>query len=97
MIENPHRGDTPTAWPCVGTATLDLPADVVARWAPGGSAVEPVSHDACRLTLGGWSWVGLAGLFITFDAALDDITPPELADAFVTVWRRLTSLGPSPH
>lgn len=89
VVQNPDRGDTPGQWQCVGTATLDLPADLVARWAPGGSVVTPVDPKHCRLTIGGWSWVGIAGLFITFDSNLADITPPELADAFATIKRRL--------
>ncbi|GAA3453592.1 hypothetical protein [Dactylosporangium matsuzakiense] len=89
VVRNPDRGDTPGRWQCVGTATLHLPAEVVARWAPGGSVVTPIDSDRSRLTIGGWSWVGIAGLFITFDADLDDVTPPALADAFATVRRRL--------
>lgn len=42
LMTTPDRGDTPAAWPCVGRATLALPAQVVARFAPGGSVVEPV-------------------------------------------------------
>lgn len=66
-----------------------LPADVVARWAPGGSVVAPLDAQRCRLTIGGWSWVGLAGLFITFDADVTDVAPGELVEAFRTVRRRL--------
>lgn len=89
VVQNPDRGDTPGHWQCVGTATLDLPADVVARWAPGGSVVTPVDAEHCRLTIGGWSWAGVAGLFITFDANLAEITPTALVDAFRTIQRRL--------
>ncbi|BAL87771.1 putative DeoR-family transcriptional regulator [Actinoplanes missouriensis 431] len=89
VVQNPDRGDTPGRWQCVGTATLHLPADVVARWAPGGSVVTPAGPDRCRLTIGGWSWAGVAGLFITFDTDLDDVTPPALADAFAAIHHRL--------
>lgn len=92
VIQNPHRGDTPGQWACVGSATLDLPADVVARWAPGGSVVTPVDRTTCRLTIGGWSWAGVAGLFITFDSDLRDVSPPELAQSFGTIRRRLEPL-----
>lgn len=89
VVQNPHRGDTPGQWQCVGTATLELPADVVARWAPGGSVVTPIDRATCRLTIGGWSWAGVAGLFITFDTDLGEITPPELAQAFATIRDRI--------
>ena len=89
VIQNPDRGDTPGQWQCVGTVTVLLPADVVARWAPGGSVVAPLDAQRCRLTIGGWSWVGLAGLFITFDADVTDVAPGELVEAFRTVRRRL--------
>ncbi|MFI6166429.1 helix-turn-helix transcriptional regulator [Nocardia sp. NPDC051052] len=75
------RGDTAEAWQCTGTARLSLPAHVVARWAPGGSVVEYLDIDHCRLTLGAWSWPGLAGLLATFDTELTDVHPPELIHA----------------
>lgn len=89
VVQNPDRGDTPGQWQCVGSATLNLPADVVARWAPGGSAVTPIEPERCRLTIGGWSWAGVAGLFITFDTDFSDITPPALKDAFRVIETRL--------
>jgi biotin operon repressor len=91
VVRNPDRGDTPGNWQCVGTATLQVPAEIVARWAPGGSVVTPIDEQRCRLTIGGWSWVGIAGLFITFDTDLDDITPPALVEAFSTIQRRLST------
>lgn len=89
VVQNPDRGDTSSQWQCVGTATLDLPADLVARWAPGGSVVAPIDRTTCTLTIGGWSWAGVAGLFITFDSNMRDVSPPELAEAFRSVGRRL--------
>jgi hypothetical protein len=64
--------------------------------------VTPIDEHSCRLTIGGWSWVGIAGLFITFDTDLGDITPPALVDAFATIQRRLFISVPandasSPH
>lgn len=84
------RGDTPADWTCVGSATLDLPADVVAQWAPGGSVVEDLGPGKSRLTLGGWSWAGVAGLYATFDTDLTDVTPPPLIEAFTQLALRLT-------
>ena len=95
VVRNPERGDTPGQWQCVGAATLALPADVVARWAPGGSVVAPIDRRSCRLTIGGWSWAGVAGLFITFDADLTDVEPAELGDAFAAIRRRLEPAPPA--
>lgn len=89
VVQNPDRGDTAGQWQCVGSATVDLPAGVVARWAPGGSVVSPVDAQRCRLTIGGWSWAGVTGLFITFDADLSEVYPDELVEAFATIGRRL--------
>lgn len=56
VMSTHDRGDTPAVWQCTGTARLNLPAHIVARWAPGGSVVEHLDTDYCRLTLGAWSW-----------------------------------------
>jgi predicted DNA-binding transcriptional regulator YafY len=87
------RGDTVSAWECVGSAQLDLPAETVARWAPGGSVVEHLDAGRSRLTIGAWSWAGVAGILITFDADLSDVRPPELVEACQRLARRLTRIG----
>jgi predicted DNA-binding transcriptional regulator YafY len=87
------RGDRVADWRCTGTAVMALPASVVARFAPGGSTVEHVSDDTCRLTLGAWSWVGLAGLLLTFDADLSEVRPAELRQALATIRRRIGRIG----
>ena len=74
------RGDTPAPWQCCGSALIDLPPEVVARWAPGGSVVEYVSPTQTRIALGAWSWAGVAGLLATFDADITDLKPKELKD-----------------
>lgn len=81
VMSSHDRGDVPAAWPCVGSARLRLPADVVARWAPGGSVTEHIDADHCRLTLGAWSWAGVAGILATFDTELTEVTPTELVRA----------------
>ncbi|MCT9144010.1 helix-turn-helix transcriptional regulator [Streptomyces violarus] len=81
VMSSHDRGDTPAVWPCTGTARLNLPAGVVARWAPGGSVVEHLDTEHCRITLGAWSWAGIAGILATFDTELADLHPPELAHA----------------
>ena len=89
VVQNPDRGDTPEQWQCVGSAVLDLPAPLVARWAPGGSVVEALDPGCCRLTIGGWSWAGIAGLFVTFDARMSDVRPAPLRAAFEEIGQRL--------
>ncbi|MEU5211596.1 hypothetical protein [Streptomyces sp. NPDC020742] len=92
------RGDTPAAWPCTGSARLNLPAGVVARWAPGGSVVAHLDTDHCRLTLGAWSWAGIAGILATFDAELTDVRPRELVQAGQRLahrWATMTETGNS--
>ncbi|MEU8817266.1 WYL domain-containing protein [Actinoplanes sp. NPDC048796] len=97
VVRNPDRGDTPGRWQCVGSAVLELPAEVAARWAPGGSVVEPAGADRSRLTIGGWSWAGIAGLFITFDTDLSEVEPAELRSAMDQISRRLkAATTPSP-
>lgn len=87
------RGDTPAAWECTGSARLRLPATTVARWAPGGSVVEYLDSGHCRLTLGAWSWAGIAGLLATFDTELTEVRPPELVAACRRLARRFRMAG----
>ncbi|ALL79553.1 transcriptional regulator (plasmid) [Pseudonocardia sp. EC080610-09] len=81
VMSSHDRGDTPAAWQCTGSARLALPAYTVARWAPGGSVVEHLGPHHCRLTLGAWSWAGIAGILATFDTDLTDVHPPQLLSA----------------
>lgn len=60
---------------------LHRPAELVARFAPGGSVVEYVAPDRTRLMLGAWSWAGVAGILATFDADLEIVEPEELRQA----------------
>ncbi|WP_370950132.1 helix-turn-helix transcriptional regulator [Amycolatopsis sp. cg5] len=88
VMTTADRGDTTPTWPCLGAATLDLPADIVARFAPGGSVVEHLAPGRTRLTLGAWSWAGIAGLLGTFDTDLTDLRPHELRQACHTLAAR---------
>lgn len=90
VVENPDRGDTSSQWPCVGSAVVRLPAGVVARWAPGGSVVDALPDGGSRLTIGAWSWAGVAGLLATFDTDLLDVEPEQLRGAFGRLARRST-------
>ncbi|WP_308469996.1 helix-turn-helix transcriptional regulator [Kineococcus rubinsiae] len=72
------------AWPCTGTVELALPAARVSPFA-GDGTVEALGPDRCRLTLGAWSWVGVAAAVARFDADVLAVGPAELAGAFRTL------------
>ncbi|MEV0944868.1 WYL domain-containing protein [Micromonospora wenchangensis] len=76
-------------WPCRGTVLLDLPAATVARHTRDG-LVEEVSPGRCRLTLGSWSWVGLAAAVARYDAEITVVGPQPLTDAFALLAGRFT-------
>lgn len=85
------RGDTLAGWPCRGSAVLPYPASIVARWAPGGSVVEPVAAGRTRLRLGAWSWEAVAGLLATYACPLAEVEPGELRAACATVAANLVA------
>ncbi|MEY9809914.1 helix-turn-helix transcriptional regulator [Streptomyces albogriseolus] len=82
FITSRFRGNdgTRTDWPCQGQVILDLPATVAAPFAQDG-VVEALGPDRCRLTLGSWSWTGLAAALGRFDTDIEVVGPPELKDA----------------
>ncbi|MDA0563283.1 WYL domain-containing protein [Streptomonospora sp. S1-112] len=79
-------------WPCRGEVVLDLPAAAVSPHARDG-VVEALGPHRCRLVLGSWSWVGLAAAIGAFDADVEVVGPPELADAFARLARRYGRAG----
>lgn len=90
LVMNTHdRGDVAAEWQCRGSALIALPAPIVARFAPAGSTVEHCTEDSCRLSLGAWSWAGIAGLFLTFDANISEIEPLELRQAMRSIRDRI--------
>lgn len=82
FITSRFRGNdgTTTDWPCQGEVILHLPAADVAPFAQDG-IVEELSPHRCRLTLGSWSWTGLAATIGHFGADIEVIGPPQLATA----------------
>ncbi len=82
-----HGSDGTGGWPCRGEVILDLPAAEVSPFARDG-VVEELGPDRCRLTLGSWSWPGLAAAIGRFDADIEVIGPPELKAAFAHLARR---------
>ncbi|WP_449351009.1 helix-turn-helix transcriptional regulator [Streptomyces shaanxiensis] len=81
-----HDG-TRTRWPCEGEVVLHLPAADVAPFAEDG-VVEELGPHHCRLTLGSWSWTGLAAALGRFDADIEVVGPPRLATAFAELSAR---------
>lgn len=63
------------AWPCAGTVELALPASQVAPFAYDG-IVEALGPERCRLTLGAWSWVGIAAAIARYDTDILTVSPP---------------------
>lgn len=86
------RGSDSTAWPCRGSVVLDLPASAVAPFA-GDGTVTSLDDGRCRLDAGSWSWTALAAAFGRFDAELEVVGPPELADAFALLADRYARAG----
>ncbi len=51
----------------------------------GDGTVTAVDEGSCALEAGSWSWGALAALFGRFEAEMDVVGPPELAEAFAVV------------
>ncbi len=77
----------PDRWPCSGEMIVDLPAAFVSQYSQDG-IVEELGPNRCRLVVGSWSWPSLAATVGRFDADVEVLGPPELADAFATLARR---------
>ncbi|MFE3827251.1 helix-turn-helix transcriptional regulator [Streptomyces sp. NPDC059092] len=105
FITSRFRGNdgTTTDWPCQGEVILHLPAADVVPFAQDG-IVEELGPRHCRLTLGSWSWTGLATAVGRFDADVDVVGPPQLASAFADLAARYSraarttgqATGPTP-
>ncbi|MER6526857.1 WYL domain-containing protein [Streptomyces sp. NPDC001508] len=78
---------TTTDWPCQGEVVLRLPAADVAPFVLDG-VVEELGPHHCRLTLGSWSWTGLAAVIGRFDTDVEVVGPPQLATAFADLAAR---------
>ncbi|MFI6121358.1 helix-turn-helix transcriptional regulator [Streptomyces sp. NPDC051064] len=76
-----------TDWPCRGEVVLGLPAQAVAPFARDG-IVEELGPVRCRLTLGSWSWTGLATTIGHFETDIHVIGPPQLTRAFAELAAR---------
>ena len=85
-----HGSDGTGDWPCRGEVILHLPAADVSPFARD-AVVEQLGPHRCRLTLGSWSWPGLAAAIGRFDADIEVVGPPELKAAFAHLARRYAS------
>ncbi|MBT3150114.1 WYL domain-containing protein [Streptomyces sp. CHD11] len=96
FITSRFRGNdgTTTEWPCRGEVILPLPAAEVAPFAQD-AIVEELGPDRCRLTLGSWSWTGLAATLGHFDTDVTVVGPPQLAAAFADLAARYTRVAGS--
>jgi predicted DNA-binding transcriptional regulator YafY len=89
FVTSRFRGNdgTRARWPCEGEVILHLPAADVAPFAEDG-VVEELGPHHCRLTLGSWSWTGLAAAVARFDTDIEVVGPPRLASAFAELSAR---------
>ncbi|MEU3782872.1 WYL domain-containing protein [Streptomyces sp900129855] len=96
FVTSRFRGNdgTTTDWPCQGEVVLHLPAADVAPFAQDAT-VEELGPQHCRLTLGSWSWTGLAAALGRFDADIEVIGPPQLATAFADLAARYGRAAPT--
>lgn len=92
FVNGVFRGTTDGsgAWPCTGTVELALPAARVAPFAREG-IVEALAPERCRLTAGGWSWMGIAADVARYDADVLAVAPPALAQALGAVADRFAA------
>jgi len=82
FVSSRFKGADPGAgWPCSGEVVLRMPATDIRPFA-GEALVEEIGPDRTRVVDGSWSWIALATRFLRFDADLEAVSPPELADAF---------------
>ncbi|PYY34394.1 YafY family protein [Curtobacterium sp. MCBD17_030] len=82
-----------SAWPCVGTAVLQVSAHAIAPYVAEDAVLEDLGDGTCRLTTGSWSWTALAAVFAGFDADFAVTAPAALRDAVVRVAARLAAAG----
>lgn len=83
----PGTDGSTTDFPCRGEVILGLPRRL---WPPSrqDGIVEALGPDRCRLSLGSWSWTGLAATVGRFDTDIQVIGPRELIGAFAELAAR---------
>ena len=82
------------AWPCRGTVTMAAEdARTVAPYLPEDALVEEVDAGRSRLSLGSWSWAGLAAVVAGLPVELLVEGPPPLREAVLALADRLRAAG----
>ena len=80
------------SWPCVGSVLI--PAHLIGEitpYLPVEALVVRTGPDRCRVTLGSYSWPGLAGVVAGLGVDLTVDGPPELSQAVLALSGRLRS------
>ncbi len=94
LFRGSRSGDS--AWPCQAEVVVHAPAAELAPYL-GDALVEPLDEGRCRLTLGSWSWTGLAASIARFDADFEVAGPPALHAALDTLARRFAAASRRDH
>ncbi|GAA1853931.1 helix-turn-helix transcriptional regulator [Microlunatus capsulatus] len=82
--------DRDDVWPCTGSVLVSADgARTLAPYLPDDAVVEPTGPDEVRVTLGSWSWEGLAAAFAAFVVDFTVHGPPPLHDAVLALADRL--------
>jgi predicted DNA-binding transcriptional regulator YafY len=82
--------DRDDAWPCTGSVTVSTDgAKTLEPYLPADAVVEASGTDRVRVTLGSWSWSGLAAVFAAFVVDFTVEGPPQLRDATLALADRL--------
>ena len=83
------------AWPCHGTVTVSADGlRTVAPYLAEDAVVEEVDAGRHRITLGSWSWAGLAAVVAGLPVEVTVEGPPPLRDAVLALADKLrTALG----
>lgn len=77
-------------WPCTGSVTVSTDgAKALAPYLPADALVEASGPDRIRITLGSWSWSGLASAFAAFVVDFSVEGPPALREAMIVLAVRL--------
>lgn len=86
-----------TDWPCRGEVVLGLPAQAVAPFVQEqDGVVEELGPGRCRVSLGSWSWTGLAATLGRFDTDIQVLGPPQLTAAFTELAARYANAAATP-
>lgn len=79
-------------WPCVGSVIVAADgARALEPYLPDDAVVEASGAEHVRITLGSWSWSGLAAVFAALPVDFQVDEPPSLRDAVLTLAERLAA------